>query len=95
MTDGDTAELRRRLEEAEETIRASQTGAVDALVISEPAGNGIYTLEGAERPYRLLVEEMQQAALTLFADGTIGLLQSTYCRVRESTAGEAFWHGYS
>ena len=77
MTDSDIAELRRRLEEAEETIRAIQTGAVDAFVVDGPAGNRVYTLEGAERPYRLLVEEMQQAAVTLYADGTIA-----YCNRR-------------
>ena len=77
MTDDETAELRRRLEEAEETIRAIQTGAVDALVIGEPDGDRVYTLQGAERPYRLLVEEMQQAALTLYADGAIA-----YCNRR-------------
>lgn len=77
MTDDETAELRRRLEEAEETIRAIQTGAVDAFVVTEPAGSRVYTLAGADRPYRLLVEEMQQAALTLHADGTI-----VYCNRR-------------
>src|SRR6185295_16935158 len=67
----ENAELRRRLEEAEETITAIRSGAVDALVIEEPQGHRIYTLEGAERPYRLFVEEMQQGAATLHPDGTI------------------------
>jgi PAS domain S-box-containing protein len=64
-------DLRRRLEEAEETISAIRSGAVDALVVEESAGHRIYTLEGADRPYRLFVEEMQQGAATLHADGTI------------------------
>jgi len=64
-------ELRLRLQEAEETIAAIRSGAVDALVIEEPTGHRIYTLEGADRPYRLFVEEMQQGAATLHADGTI------------------------
>lgn len=77
MIDDETAELRRRLEEAEETIRAIQAGDVDAFVVTESAGSRVYTLAGADRPYRLLVEEMQQAALTLHADGTI-----VYCNRR-------------
>src|SRR5215475_4512306 len=64
-------ELRRRLEEAEETIHAIQTGAVDAFVVAGPEGNRVYTLEAVDRPYRLFVEQMQQGAATLHADGTI------------------------
>lgn len=71
------AELRRRLEEAEETIRAIQAGAVDALVIAESDGHRVYTLEGADRPYRLMVEQMQQGAATLQTDGTI-----VFCNMR-------------
>jgi PAS domain S-box-containing protein len=67
----ENAELRQRLEEAEETVRAIRDGAVDAFVVAEPDGNKIYTLENADRPYRLLVEQMQQGAATLQADGMI------------------------
>lgn len=65
------AELRLRLEEAEETLRAIREGAVDAFLVAEASGERVYTLEGADRPYRLLVEQMQQGALTLHEDGTI------------------------
>ena len=70
-------DLRRRLEEAEEVIRAIHSGTVDAFVIAEPHGNRIYTLESADRPYRLLVEQMQQGAVTLSTDGAIA-----YCNRR-------------
>jgi PAS domain S-box-containing protein len=63
--------LLRLLEEAEETISAIQSGAVDAFVVNETTGQRVYTLEGADRPYRLLVEEMQQGAATLQDDGAI------------------------
>ena len=65
------ADLRRRLEEAEETIRAIRSGDVDAFVVEAPHGARVYTLETADRPYRLLVEEMQQGALTLNNNGSI------------------------
>jgi PAS domain S-box-containing protein len=64
-------ELRRKLEEAEETINAIRSGAVDALVVEGAEGDRVYTLEAADRPYRLFVEQMQQGAATLLADGTI------------------------
>ena len=71
------AGLRLRLEEAEETIRAIRSGAVDAFVVEVPNGARVYTLETADRPYRLLVEEMQQGAITLSDNGTIA-----YCNRR-------------
>src|SRR4051794_22825644 len=71
------AELRRRLEEAEETIRAIREDEVDAFVVSRGEADRVLTLESADRPYRVLVESMQQGALTLSADGTI-----LYCNPR-------------
>jgi PAS domain S-box-containing protein len=67
------AELRRRLEEAEETLRAIRAAEVDALVMGEK----VYTIEGAETPYRILVEAMHEGAATLGPDGTI-----LYCNSR-------------
>jgi PAS domain S-box-containing protein len=61
-------ELRRQLEEAESTLSAIRNGEVDALVIG---GKEIYTLHGADHPYRVLVEAMQQGAVTLSHDGGI------------------------
>jgi PAS domain S-box-containing protein len=67
----ENAELRLRLEEAEETIRAIRQGAVDAFVIQELANHRVFMLEGADRPYRLFVEQMEQAVATVHEDGTI------------------------
>ena len=64
-------DLRRRLEEAEETIRAIRSGAVDAIVVEGTAGLQVYTLEAADRPYRVFVEQMSEGAATLHGDGTI------------------------
>ena len=70
-------ELRVRLQEAEETLTAIRTGEVDALVITGPAGEQVFTLKGADHPYRIIVEEMSEAAVTLSLDGTI-----LYCNGR-------------
>ena len=69
--EAEVAQLRQRLEEAEDTLRAIRTGEVDALVISTPDGEQIYTLEGAETAYRVMVEAMSEGAMTLAEDGTI------------------------
>lgn len=42
------AELRARLEEAQETLQAIRTGAVDALVVETSAGPQIFRMEGLE-----------------------------------------------
>jgi PAS domain S-box-containing protein len=64
------------MEEAEETLRAIQYGAVDAFVVEEPEGHRVYTLEGADLPYSTLVERMQQGAAMLDARGCI-----VYCNL--------------
>lgn len=64
-------DLQHRLSEAEETLRAIRSGEVDGLVVSTDGGDQIYTVEGANAPYRFLVEEMTEGALMLLEDGTI------------------------
>ena len=65
------AEAQARLAEAEETLEAIRTGGVDALVVAGPTGERVFSLQGAETPYRLLVEEINEGALLLRPDGTI------------------------
>src|SRR5580658_1551992 len=71
--------LRVRLDEAERTLAAIGTGEVDALVIGGPTGERVFTLEGAEHGYRLLMEAMSEGVATLTAHGLI-----TYCNARFS-----------
>jgi signal transduction histidine kinase len=63
--------LKRKLSEAEETLHAIKTGAVDALAIKGNNGTQIYTLEGADHTYRIFIEEMNEGAVTLTRDGLI------------------------
>lgn len=65
------AELRLRLEEAEDTLNAIRRGEVDALVVSGPEGEKIFTLRGADHAYRTLVETINEGAATLTKDGKI------------------------
>jgi PAS domain S-box-containing protein len=64
-------ELQRRLNEAEETLRAIREGEVDALVIDGPDGEAIYTLTTADYPYRLMIDEMNEGAVSLSPDAYI------------------------
>ena len=84
-TDSDPADVRAQLRdtraklaEAEETIAAIRRGDFDAVVVEGPAGERyVYTLEDADRPYRVLIEQIQEGAFTLSVDGTI-----LYCNQR-------------
>jgi signal transduction histidine kinase len=69
-------DLRIRLQEAEQAIEAIRSGGVDALVVPGEEDR-IFTLEGAETPYRSFVEHMQEGAVSMGLDGTI-----LYCNQR-------------
>jgi len=69
--------LRAQLEEVTEVLTAIRTGGVDALVVESLGGEQIFTLQGADRPYRTFVETMNEGAVTLTMDGTI-----VYCNRR-------------
>jgi PAS domain S-box-containing protein len=73
----ETAELRSRLEETEETLRAIQEYMVDAFVVNREQGIQVVTLNESEIPYRMMVESMNEGAITLIPDGTI-----FYCNSR-------------
>jgi signal transduction histidine kinase len=73
----EAAGLRARLDEANETLRAIQIGEVDAVLVHGSKGEQLYTLKGADEPYRVLIEEMNQGAVTLSAKGLI-----LYCNRR-------------
>lgn len=63
--------LRARLEELEETLRAIRSGEVDALVVAGRGGDQIFTLEGADFPFRMLIEQMGEGAVTSTLDGIV------------------------
>jgi PAS domain S-box-containing protein len=63
--------LRSRLAEASETLDAIRHGAVDAIVVGVGGSERVYTLRGADEPYRIIVEQMKEGALNVTTDGTI------------------------
>jgi len=68
---GQLARLRARLGEAEETLRAIRTGEVDTVLVAGKQGPQVFTLKGAGHAYRMLIESMNEGALTLTAKGVI------------------------
>ena len=74
-------ELRARLADAEELLRAIQHGEVDALVISEESGERVYTLKSADAPYRALVEQMQEGAVTVSRGGDVMYSNDRFARL--------------
>ena len=75
------AGLRARLAEAEETLRAIRAGEVDTVLAGGKAGSGVFTLDGAEHAYRLLIESMNEGALTLTVDKTILFANRCFARM--------------
>lgn len=66
-----------RLKTAEETLRAIQSGEVDALMVSGRRGEQVVSLKGGEPAYRMLVEAMSEGAATLSPNGAV-----LYCNRR-------------
>jgi len=64
-------ELRKRAEEAEKSLRAIRSGEVDALVVPTERGKQVFTRQGAEHFYRVLIEAMNEGALTLDSAGNV------------------------
>jgi PAS domain S-box-containing protein len=73
-------ELRARVSVAEDTILAIRRGDVDAVVVAGRKGPQVFTLQGAEHPYRVLIESMSEGALTL-APGKI-IIYANHCFAR-------------
>ncbi|MGB8356289.1 MAG: ATP-binding protein [Chthoniobacteraceae bacterium] len=75
------AELRVRLADAEETLRAIASGEVDSVVVGGKQGRQVFTLEGAEQAYRVLIESMNEGALMLTADDMILYANQCFARM--------------
>jgi len=88
------ASLQARLAEAEETLRAIRSGEVDVVVVSNKKRLQLFTLEGAEHAYRVLIESMNEGALTLTADKTILYANQRFARMvkypLEQVTGSSF-----
>jgi PAS domain S-box-containing protein len=72
-------QLRARLDEAEQTLQAIHHGEVDAVIVAGPQGDRVYSLAGADHVYRIIVETMYEAAITVDLEGTILFCNQRFC----------------
>jgi len=84
----DVALLRGDLAEARETLQAIRNGEVDAVLAQGPQGDQLFTLKGADDPYRVLIEEMNQGAVTLSAEGLILYCNRRFARLLRTPLGK-------
>ena len=59
------------MREARETLDAIRSGAADALVVARNGKEMVYTLENADKPFRIFLEEMQEGAVTVDQRGLV------------------------
>jgi len=79
----EVTDLLARVAELEETLRAIRMGEVDAVLVSGPHGDQVFTLQGAEHPYRLMVETIDEGAATLADDGTVLYANRSFAEIFE------------
>jgi PAS domain S-box-containing protein len=65
------AQLRRRLAEAQDALRAIREGQAAAIVVDRGRGPQVFSLTGAETVYRLAVETMAEGVVNVVGDGRI------------------------
>lgn len=92
----DVTELKNRLEETEETLRAIRQYMVDAFVVTRVNAEDVQvvTLADADFPYRRMVESMNEGAVTIIPDGSIFYCNPRFSKMvqveRESLIGVQF-----
>ena len=91
---GEIRRLRARLAEARATFDAIRRGEVDAVLGTGKQSAQVFSLSGAEHVYRVLIESMNEGALTLTADKTILYANQSFARMvrcpLEQLAGGSF-----
>lgn len=65
------ADLKNRLEEAEQLIEAIKAGEVDAFAVKNGNESEVYTLQSGDYAYRILVENFSEGAINITEGGLI------------------------
>ena len=84
----ETIELKNRLEETEDTLHAIRQYLVDAFVVNRSDGTQVITLNEADFPYRMMVEAMNEGAVTLIQDGTVFYCNPHFCQMVQMECGQ-------
>jgi PAS domain S-box-containing protein len=65
-------ELEALLQDADSTLDAIRRGDIDAIMMTSSSDRyDLHTLQSADHPYRVLIEQIQEGAITLAEDGSI------------------------
>ena len=88
-------ELRARLREPEDIIRAIRQGEVDAFVVNDAHGEQIYRLRNVDVLYRGMIEQMRQGAVAIDEAGLILYSNTSFAELvgadREQMVGTSFF----
>jgi PAS domain S-box-containing protein len=74
-------EVTTQLNEANDIIDAIRKGEVDAFIVRNDEKHEVYTLQSADRAYRIFIEKMNEGALTLDKDGNIIYSNSSFAEL--------------
>jgi PAS domain S-box-containing protein len=74
-------ELKNENRELRETLDAIRSGEVDAIVVMKEGRQKIYTLENTDSPYRMLIENIPEGALTLSREGIVLFSNTTFAEM--------------
>ena len=74
--------------ESEEIVLAIRRGKIDALVTSGADGEEVLTLQGAEHPYRVLVESISDGVATLDRAGVILYANNRFAAIFRASPGD-------
>jgi PAS domain S-box-containing protein len=85
---GEIRQLLSRLTEAEQALDAIRRGEVDAAPPPGSGGGRVFALTDSKNVYRVIVETMNEAALTLDLDGTILFANQQFARLIQQAAEE-------
>jgi len=90
----EVAGLRLDLDEALETLAAIRNGEVDAVLGGGAGGEQLFTIKGADDPYRVLIEEMNQGAVTLSAGGVVLYCNRRFAKLLKAPLEEIVGHTF-
>lgn len=71
LEEGELLRLRSKIDDLSSALHAIRSGDVDVLVRDESGSAQLYSRHSADRPYRLIVEEMGEGAATVSTAGRI------------------------
>lgn len=82
-------DLRQQVTYLQEALAAVGGGGVDAVVFGGPESEQIYTVGGADKPYRALVESMGEAAATVSEGGVVLYANPRFAEALGGTDGSS------